>query len=143
METEMLKIRNLSEEARNVLKKAGPYTQVERFWEDETYLSLYKEFLGHTKYLPQRPTFNQFSGAASAMKKLAVLGYKEYKMGGDIWRKDTEDFINRPDIQTKTHAKETTPLKPKNTIKVKYKGQELTAEIPSNEWGKKDENIKN
>ena len=67
------------------------------------------------------------------MKKSLFLGYKEYRNGGEIWRKDTKDFIERPDIDFKSQAQETTPLRPKNKLAVNFKGQRLTAEIPKNE----------
>jgi len=126
-----LNIKNLSEEARDTLKKAAPYTQMEKFWEDKTYLELYKDFLGNTKYLKERPSFNDFNGAATQMKKHLFLGYKEYRNGGEIWRKNPEDFIHQGDYQEKSNDPASTPARAKRGITFNFKGKKLIGEIPS------------
>ena len=126
-----LNIRNLSEDARETLKKAAPYTQMEKFWEDKTYIDLYKQFLGNTKYLKERPTFNDFNGAAAQMKKHLFLGYKEYRNGGEIWRKNPADFVNRHDYQEKSQDPVKTPPKAKRAITFNFKGKRIIGEMPS------------
>jgi len=89
----MIKLKDLSNDARGILVKAIPLYQQNEFWEDQEYIKLYQEFLGETKTIDNPPGFNQFNGAILGMKRaMKTLTYKDYDKGQnydfDIMRKN-------------------------------------------------------
>ena len=76
----MIKLKDLSSEARGILVKAIPLYRKEEFWEDKEYIKLYQEFLGATKSVDNPPGFNKFNLAILQMKRaMPILTYKDYK----------------------------------------------------------------
>lgn len=90
----MIKLKDLSSEARGILVKAIPLYRKKEFWEDKEYIKLYQEFLGATKTVDNPPGFNKFNLAILQMKRaMPILTYKDYNKGQNY------DF----DIVTKNH----------------------------------------
>ena len=72
----MIELKDLSEEARGILKKAIPYYSQKDFYQNEKYLELYKDFLGATNTTSNPYSFNEFNTAILRYKRWIPLTYK-------------------------------------------------------------------
>ena len=90
----MIKLKDLSNDARGILVKAIQLYRQSEFWEDKEYIKLYQESLGETKTVDNPPGFNKFNAAVLGMKRaMKTLTYKEHAVGQDY------DF----EVVTKNH----------------------------------------
>lgn len=80
----MIELKDLSEDARGILKKAIPYYSQKDFYQNEKYLELYKDFLAATNTTSNPYSFNEFNTAILRYKRWIPLTYKNAESEDDF-----------------------------------------------------------
>ena len=96
MENKMINLRNLSQNAINILVKAGHLDLTSEYWENDDYVNLYKEFLAETGTVGEPCGFNKFNVAVVNAKRKKALYFKEQGLGEwDTVRKEVKETFGQ------------------------------------------------
>lgn len=96
MENKMINLRNLSQNAINILVKAGHLDLTSEYWENEDYVNLYKEFLAETGTTKSPCGFNKFNVAVVNAKRKKTLYFKEQGIcEWDTVRKEVKETFGK------------------------------------------------
>ena len=102
----MIELKDLSTEAKGILKQAIPYYSKKDFYKNEKYLGLYKEFLAATNMVNNPYTFNQFNTAILRYKRWIPLTYKdaEGEEGFDLEVKSLKESQSRDEYRARING---------------------------------------